>query len=425
MTAALAMTDEHGELAVEAASLGSLKNEKSSWNKYVLPYCAEHNTSPWRPDINDIGGDDKLAEVIFMAAFVPWVLRRMKGRPGRSNRVTKMPLPSSAYDVLLNWVRKLGRHDIVTVPLSAARRSLKALVNRFVRINGPIQVQHKEAFPKKLLHELTQLPHGTQLHSITVDFESRYGLNLRALIRSWPERACRGQEVAPEEFSPAHLNRHSVSLWFPTGERIWNASRAQWLAADESCFVVIMPGVSKPDQDGSTWGNKPMWMPIRFGRAYNAGAAIRDMELGDPVIGKVKRMNTPLFCASKGTPFTTAFLARFIRQALVFLTGSVDEASRYSPHSFRALLATSLRACRMSHPDIMACCRWVTHESADVYAALDPLQYGAFIDAAYHVTPSLQHSREAPDVFGSEHEAIAVVCEDLVVDIEYNPDVAE
>ena len=59
------------------------------------------------------------------------------------------------------------------------------------------------------------------------------------------------------------------------------------------------------------------------------------------------------------------------------------------------------------------------------YAALDPRKYGAYIDAAYHVTPSLQHTREAPGVFGLEHEAIAVLCDDLVVDIEYNPDVAE
>ena len=98
------------------------------WTKLLFIFIL----APWCPDVANLPGVDRLAEMVFIAQFIPYVLSFMPFRPGRSGRPTRDPLPSSAYDVLSNVVRKLSHHDIYTMPLTTARRSLKALMRKFV-----------------------------------------------------------------------------------------------------------------------------------------------------------------------------------------------------------------------------------------------------------------------------------------------------
>ena len=116
----------------------------------------------------------------------------------------------------------------------------------------------------------------------------------------------------------------------------------------------------------------------------------------------------------------SSFVAGWLHTALIVITGSAESAKRYSPHSYRAFLATCLRACDTSHPNIQAVCRWVCPESADVYAAMQPEVYARHLDGAYAASPSDYHARDVPEIWG--HQAIQAFCEDLQVDIEYLPE---
>lgn len=413
---------EHEDLQQEAPD-STLRGDASSW-KHWVSYCAYIRTSVWRPDVAELTSPrDLLAERIFMAAFIPWVWRCMVGRPGLSNRPTKQPLPSSAYNVLLGVVRKHKRHDIIPVSLATARRTMHSMLLRFVKINGPIQVQHKHAFLKSELQALMALPEGTKLGGkYTVDTTSFLGINHRALNEAWPDAAWRCDEVSGP-FNLTKLSRASVRLAFPDTPLIADPTPTQLAAVTEECFVVVYPACSKPDPFGRQWGNKPMWLPVRFGRAWNAGAALVRLEQLCPCRGAVARRDTPLFQSAPGVPMTSSFLAGWLRAALTFITGSAETAQRYSPHSYRAFLATCLRACHTSHPNIQAICRWVCPESADVYAAMQPEVYAKHLDDAYVASPTAYHSRDVPDIWG--HQAVEAFCKDLCVDIEYLPELEE
>ena len=68
---------------------------------------------------------------------------------------------------------------------------------------------------------------------------------------------------------------------------------------DVDCYASIAPATSKFGRWGKKHGNKPVILPFRKGRAYNAASALRDMELADPVYGH-ERADTPLFREAQG-----------------------------------------------------------------------------------------------------------------------------
>ena len=116
----------------------------------------------------------------------------------------------------------------------------------------------------------------------------------------------------------------------------------------------------------------------------------------------------------------SGFVAGYLRAALTFITGSADAAQRYSPHSYRAFLAACLRARGTSHPNIQAVCRWMCPASADVYAAMEPEVYALHLDWACATSPTDYHSRDVPEIWGDP--GVLAFCQDLQVDVEYNPE---
>lgn len=90
-------------------------------------------------------------------------------------------------------------------------------------------------------------------------------------------------------------------------------------------------------------------------------------------------------------------------------------------HSFRATLATRLRAAHVDHPNIPALCRWLCPDTADVYAALGQDTYAALLDKAYSASVTATVAIDLPDI---DADALAVqMCENPHIDVEYNPTV--
>ena len=127
------------------------------------------------------------------------------------------------------------------------------------------------------------------------------------------------------------------------------------------------------------------------------------------------RLTSPLFAAAPGVPLGCNQVSRVLRSMLTHVVGP-REALKYSPHSFRSFLATQLRACGRSHPDIQAVCRWLVPESVKIYAAMHSDMYSQCLDGAHNAVAASIHAADIPDVHG--HEAALTLCADLHVDIE-------
>lgn len=187
--------------------------------------------------------------------------------------------------MVLNVVRKLGRADIQTPSLALTKRTLKALMRKFVKAEGPIVAQHKFAFKRPDLVRALSIPSGTKVGSAVLEWDSFLGINLACLFSSWPETGWRNNEVAAydgEEHDRSRLSRSSVAWARPDGSFLRNPTPADYRSLPDGAFAVVSPACSKPDPFGRQWGNKPMWLPLRRGRSYNAAAALLDLELQCP-----------------------------------------------------------------------------------------------------------------------------------------------
>ena len=81
-----------------AAPANTLSNEKSNW-KHWAAWCEHMGTQPLRNDMRSNTGADQEGyerEVLLLAAALPFILQRMRRRPGWSTA----PTPLSALQVL-------------------------------------------------------------------------------------------------------------------------------------------------------------------------------------------------------------------------------------------------------------------------------------------------------------------------------------
>ena len=157
--------------------------------------------------------------------------------------------------------------------------------------------------------------------------------------------------------------------------------------------VLLRPGATKADFDGSAFGDKDVPLAIRGGDGLCAAAAIVAMEIAMPVHGR-DRKRTPAFTVtSDGAPLTRGDADRmFAGIAAAALPANV--AATLSLHSGRVFLAVALRANGEDIPTVQACCRWKTAASAAIYSRLTLDEHERLITAALRaeVTPTLSAS---------------------------------
>ena len=176
-----------------------------------------------------------------------------------------------------------------------------------------------------------------------------------------------------------HLSRASVS-WVVQGVHRTHLSRAQLLALREGDYVQIKPPPSKADPYALVWGTRPIYGAFKEHDKVNMARELRDLFLAYPVSAG-DASDTPLLVFNDAKPMTGPFVDRILRDLLRQFMG-LEEAKKYSPHSFRVYLACALRASGATDSEVQALCRWQSLASLRIYALLDAPAYARLQDKA-------------------------------------------
>ena len=194
---------------------------------------------------------------------------------------------------------------------------------------------------------------------------------------------------------------------------------------DNGCYASIIPATSKCDRWGKKHGNKPIILPFRTGRAYNAAKALRDMELADPVYGQ-QRSDTPLFRDAAGNAFEIKFVRAILKHWLQLPSVAAHMpagVTKYSFHSFRRYYATCLGSSGATVPQIQSMCRWLSDEAVEIYNVMTDTEKIGLVDAAYLASPSAltgQMLKQLNRTQIDDDELYRTWCSELQVNIEPN-----
>ena len=147
---------------------------------------------------------------------------------------------------------------------------------------------------------------------------------------------------------------------------------------DEAQVEVVMehPPTLPDAWFGVIWGDKPMYLPVRFNMMYCAALRLRDLELADPPPAK-QRGDTPLFCMEPGVPFTHHVMTKLLLaiNCKDIIMPEVEDKSVFTYHSFRVLSAAQPGVSRRPGPEIQALCRWQSPASLVIYVRMGSHRY--------------------------------------------------
>lgn len=365
------------------------KVERGHWKKW-LKFCRIRGLRPWRDDHDANEGRDKEGyqrEVDILTSFLLYCLRTMK-----SNKKRPAALPQSAANVCrgLRRIHKKRSPPINMVPMAAAMPVLKALTKEYMRKYGyrMLLPRRREPWRPQHLKKMFAMRKKTSgkliLGGITVS-TSVFWLAYFALSETLAQCGMRSSEALVHKSSdwhPAdHLSRASL-LWGLGGKPpISNPTAAQLRSLTEKDYAILIPPPSKTDAFGVIWGDKPIYLPVRFNSPYCAALRLRDLELALPLAGK-QRAQVPLFCDEDCNPmlYKTAYAILNDQKKLV-LTDEFDQ-SLFTFHSYRVYLATTLAAAGCTDSEIQALCRWQTVDSLRIYKRFQPKEVCAMLDRA-------------------------------------------
>ena len=184
------------------------------------------------------------------------------------------------------------------------------------------------------------------------------------------------------EWHPAdHISRASL-LWNIGGKLHEVPTADQMRALTEADYAILLPPPSKTDSFGVIWGDKPIYLPVRFSAPWCAALRFRDLELNVPCGTLEERAQLPLYVDDDGSPLTYATANKILSamKDLVMVDG--EDKSLFTFHSFRVTLATQLGNAGARDPLIQAMCRWQTKASLRIYNRMQPEQACGLLDKA-------------------------------------------
>ena len=182
-----------------------------------------------------------------------------------------------------------------------------------------------------------------------------------------------------------HLTRASL-LWRIKGVITPDPSAALLRSATEADCAILTPACSKTDRHGVVWGDKPIYLPIRYGSDYCAAISLMVLELRFPLHGR-DRAKQPLFQMKPGVAFTFHCLTTVLVDLKSFYLPSDVNQRLFTYHSCRIYLATSLGADKSITPEqIQAICRWQSLKSVDTYNRMQAREYVELLDKANSAT---------------------------------------
>lgn len=398
-------------------------NLRSNWRHWERFCAAAGLDSPWRPDINalDATGSDR-EKAIWTSALI-WIYCQMKPKPGnyilfgpyKGN--LQPPKPESALAVLRGIRKEHLDRGITPPPLTLATRRMHEMTRRYAKWIGPENLAphrkstltHEHICGMLGVEEGASVPHrrnaggapsGAARSAATTDdidagdnsargreawsWLTQFGRSYRALIHTLAQTGFRKAEVAlgDEPWDIAHISFSNLK-WLINGELDHAPKPEKLRKLGEGDFAVLVPPPSKTDQMAKKWGNHFIWLPFDAHAKINAAYALAQWEL----VARVEegsRDFTPLFCGTSGvgSPLLQTTCDDVFQGLLAHHLKSKEDAKKFSVHSFRSHLASSMLAAGCSDAEIMAALRWSTLESLQVYKNANPAQYGEWLKKA-------------------------------------------
>ena len=385
-----------------AAPPNTLRNEASNWRHWEA-WCAYMGTTPLRNDIRGNSGADQVGyerEVLLLAAGLPFILQRMRRRPGWNTP----PTPLSALQVLRGIRRVHKRLGTPMAPLSLACVLVNKLLDDYVRVNGAdaLMPKRKEPLTNVIIRAMLFLPNGTPMGgaqprgapptSARVDWRALEWISVRAMFATLAQTGMRKAEVAlpaGDAFGAKHLSRANLA-WRIRGRLLVGPTADELGDLTEGDYALLTVAPSKADQHGLIWSPAPIVLPYHASEGDFPICAARELmrlELAVPLSNEARRA-APLFprgtrdSSGRWHPWRHAEIdARF--QAMLRATGVAPErAGTYSMHSWRIYLACALLASGAPHSQILSMLRWRSDEALRLYARLNDTTYATWLDAS-------------------------------------------
>ena len=375
----LQVTSAIAQARAEAGALSTASRDATEFHGRWAEFCKEeYATPPLRADVAancglDVFGHER--ECFLLSHY----LLRLHATMRPKRRGATKALPTSAMNVIYSVRRYHRAAGITMVTLASVTLTLRGLLRRFVREQGPEALipQRKQHFEPEILVSLLDVPAGAQLGSVVWKPESRFGLNHRGFHAYLRESGARGGDVAlgaREVFDMSCLS--AADLSFKIGGREYRAPSLRLLAsAAVGDYVIGAPPCAKNDPLRTFFGNQPVYFAYRPDVPWSFAARRIEYELAFP-IPPHERRTTPLFigpdkAALRKSLADRIFAAMIARCPLI----RAEQRTWYSLHSFRVTLACALLATGASSAQIQALCRWKSVESLAIYARLNPADY--------------------------------------------------
>ena len=398
--------------------LNTQANLRSNWRHWEK-YCAwvGPNTDPWRPNIEELNAVGVERERVLWTAGLIWIYRySMKPKPGNYIRFgdkagqLQPPQPKSALAVL-RGVRKEHLDRGRTPPsLTLATRRMHELTSSYAKLVGPENMVTRKR--KTLTHEhirgMLSVKEGTVIPirkpparstlSATDDqadtaanirrngsvwtWKSSFGVSCFALFSTLAQTGFRKAEVTlgGGEWSKMNISFANLTWRFQGRPDTACPSAQDLFNIREGDYAIVRPPPSKCDQQGTKWGNSPIWLPYSASASFNAARALARWELRAQVRPELRR-TTPLFCGpiGVGSALTEGVCDDVFHGLLGDVLNDKAAAKEYSVHSFRSFLASSMLAAKCTDAQIQAALRWASAEALAEYKQINAEHYGEWI----------------------------------------------
>ena len=198
-----AMIDTHVSTVKRGVPKSSARNEHYHIKRYWAPVCAELQVQGDRPFASSLSPAEChcMFESDLLAFLVVYAYERML--PGHKNRKLGRPAdPASAYKVVNNVNRYLGRHTDSRFSTHQARQAHNGLLSEYADVHGPVQPERQLPFSKTILAAIYALPNGTALGSYVLYWDTQEGVAIRATFEMFPESGARLDEVTYSSLKP-------------------------------------------------------------------------------------------------------------------------------------------------------------------------------------------------------------------------------
>ena len=405
-------------------------NLRSNWRHWERFITEAGAGDPWRPNVETLDSVGVERERVLWTAGLIWIYKySMRPKPGRLLQYGDykgLPAPCKPESALaiLRGVRKEHLDRGLTPPtLTLATRRMHELTRRYAKFYGPENLvpQKKSTLTHALIKEMLGIPEDAHVpHRVPSQasgsanddalqgrraagrlwsWRSSFGASYAALIHTLAQTGFRKAEVAlgNEEWGNMHISFANLT-WRLGGVDTATPTAAQLFNIRRGDYAILRPPPSKCDPYSARWGNSPIYLPFCGNATINAARALARWELAARVQPS-ERAKTPLFCGpgGAGTPLTQGVCDDVLESMLTYVTGSPEAAKKYSVHSFRSFVASSMLAAKCTDAQIQAALRWASAEALQEYKNITPEAYGEWLLAAERVKlNNVMRARDLP-----------------------------